>query len=62
MTVDRDTLLERAREYELRALAADDPAVAGAHDQAPLALAWTTVAIVLREIAGASEDAERRAA
>lgn len=63
MTVDRDVLLERAREYELRALAADDQAVAGDHQQAHLALAWTTVAVVLREIASACEQrSERRAA
>lgn len=62
VTVDRHLLLERAREYELRAQAADDQALAGDHQQAHLALAWTTVAVVLREIADAAVEAERRAA
>lgn len=57
----RDLLLERAREYELRATAADDQAIAGDHQQAHLAVAWTAVAVALREVAEAL-DAERRAA
>lgn len=62
MTVARDILLDRAREYELRVTAADDQAAAGDHQQAHLAVAWMAVAVVLREIALALDESERRAA
>lgn len=58
----RELLLERAREYELRALAADDQAVAGDGQARLVAVAWMTVAIVLREVAAAVVEEERVAA
>lgn len=51
----REQLLERAHEYELRASAADDQAVAGDEQAKAAAQAWVTVAIVLREVADALE-------
>ena len=57
----RESLLAKAREYELRAIAADDQAVAGDASARVNAASWTTVAIVLREVAAALDE-EREAA
>jgi hypothetical protein len=50
-------LLERANEYELRALAADDQALAGDEKAAVAAASWMTIASVLR---GSSRHWPRR--
>lgn len=54
----RESLLAKAREYELRAIAADDQAVAGDDSARLNATSWTTVAIVLREVADSLDTAE----
>lgn len=60
MSEATEMLLRSSREYELRSVASDDQAVAGDAEAKFLAIAWATVALVLREVAAAIELVERR--